>query len=79
MCIQAAQAERQLAEQQLRAKHQAEYAKISAGACATCNVSLYGKLALDIYDKRCCSAECVVKLRRTLAADAAMKRFQTSA
>ena len=64
--------------QQEEAKQRAENARFNAGVCASCNVSLHGKLALDLYDYKCCGGACVMQLRRKLAADAAMKRFQTS-
>ena len=50
--------------------------KKSAGSCANCNISLYGIKALDVFDRRCCSSNCVVSLRRKLAAEAALKRLQ---
>jgi hypothetical protein len=53
----------------------AAQAREAAGVCATCGVSLFGMVPLDIYDRRCCSADCVVKLRRRLLADAAAKRM----
>ena len=77
-CLQAIQAQNAAKEQQQQKVSKLEAAKRDAGVCATCGVSLYGKLALDIYDRRCCTSECVIKLRRQLAADAAMKRFQNS-
>eukprot|EP01034_Spumella_vulgaris_P023232 gene23232-29434_t len=48
---------------------------VDAGQCGACGSSLFGVKSLDVYDRRCCSAKCVIALRRTLAAEAAMKRF----
>ena len=49
--------------------------KKAAGNCANCNVSLFGLKPLDVFDRRCCSSNCVVALRRKLAAEAALKRL----
>jgi hypothetical protein len=42
--------------------------------CALCSKSLAGIKALDVFDRRCCSSDCVLRLRRKLAAEAAEKR-----
>eukprot|EP01039_Chlorochromonas_danica_P008771 gene8771-9673_t len=46
-----------------------------AGYCVTCGESLYRKNFFDVLDFRCCSTACVAKLRRQLAADAALQRL----
>lgn len=46
-----------------------------AGTCDQCNKSMHGILKYDIFDKSCCSSECVVLLRRKLQATAAENRF----
>ncbi len=43
--------------------------------CASCGASLYGKVAYAVFDERCCSNECVTKLKRARAAAAAEARF----
>jgi hypothetical protein len=50
--------------------------RVDAGQCGACGTSLFGIKSFDVYDRRCCSAKCVIALRRTLAAAAAMKRFE---
>ena len=55
-----------------------ERRRMEAGRCAMCEASLYGRLALDVFDRRCCSSGCVVQLRRKLQAEAAMKRIAAS-
>lgn len=74
--LQTARAQEELQRQQVEELRRAEDAKKNAGLCDNCAAPLFGKLALDLYDKRCCGAACVLALRRKLAADAAMKRFQ---
>lgn len=50
----------------------------SAGVCAApkCEVSLHQQETFDVLGRRCCSAACVMNLRRHLAADAALRRTQ---
>jgi hypothetical protein len=47
-----------------------------AGKCANCEKSLYQIASYDVFDRRCCSSDCVVSLRRKLLAEAAEKRMQ---
>jgi hypothetical protein len=47
-----------------------------AGVCGMCEKPLFGIATLDIFDRRCCSSACVVALRRKLAGEAALKRFE---
>jgi len=63
-----------LAEEERRAN-----AVNNAGNCANCEKHLFGIVPLEIFDQKCCSSGCVMKLRRKLAADAAMKRMGGSA
>eukprot|EP01038_Epipyxis_sp_PR26KG_P005918 gene5918-8163_t len=46
-----------------------------AGNCSNCSKSLYGITSYDVFDRKCCSSSCVTSLRRTLQANAALKRF----
>ena len=46
-----------------------------AGTCAFCDKSLFGIKVLDVFDRRCCSTNCVILLRRRLAGEAALKRL----
>ena len=47
-----------------------------AGHCCVCDISLLNnKLVVNVFDQKCCSARCVMALRRRLAADAAEKRL----
>ena len=62
-----------IAQQQV-AKEEAEKRRANAGVCALCSNSLAGIKALDVFDRRCCSSDCVLRLRRKLAAEAAEKR-----
>jgi len=55
-----------------------ERRRTEAGRCAQCEESLYGRLALDVFDRRCCSSQCVLQLRRKLQAEAALKRIAAS-
>lgn len=49
----------------------------AAGQCAFCQLSLFNiRKVLDVFDRRCCSSECVTKLRRVRAAEAAEARFK---
>lgn len=50
-------------------------AREAAGVCPSCQLSLYGIPTYEIFDQKCCSSACVVKLRRKLAAEAAEKRM----
>jgi hypothetical protein len=50
-------------------------AREAAGVCPSCQLSLYGIPTYEIFDQKCCSSGCVVKLRRKLAAEAAEKRM----
>eukprot|EP01041_Mallomonas_annulata_P012718 gene12718-26790_t len=45
------------------------------GSCAFCSSSLVGKKVLELFDRRVCSSDCVMKFRRKLAAEAAEKRL----
>jgi len=47
----------------------------AAGVCAQCGKGLYKVKAFALSDAKCCSADCVMKLRRRQAADAAERRF----
>lgn len=49
----------------------------SAGVCAKCNISLFRKTITSISGFECCSADCAAKLKRKLAADAAIARFKS--
>ena len=65
-------------QEELRLREQQEMElnlKNKAGECALCCKSLYKSDFFDVLDRKCCSTECVAKLRRKLAADAAMARF----
>ncbi|RYH08593.1 hypothetical protein EON65_40770 [archaeon] len=46
-----------------------------AGQCAQCNTNLYKKDFFDVINERCCSTECVAKLRRRKQAEAALQRM----
>ena len=48
-----------------------------AGVCAKCNVSLFRKTTTSISGFECCSADCAAKMKRKLAADAAIARFKS--
>jgi hypothetical protein len=52
-----------------------ERRKASAGKCAQCSSHLYKVKVFALQDCKCCSAACVMSLRRRLAADAAERRF----
>lgn len=60
---------------EMEKKEQEERQKQLAGQCPICAKSLYKHDFFDVLDQRCCSTECVAKLRRKLAAEAAMQRF----
>lgn len=77
IALQAQQAAQNFITQQEEARQRAEQARTSAGTCASCNTPLFDKVALDLYDYKCCGGACVMKLRRQLMADAAMKRFNS--
>ena len=47
----------------------------AAGLCAMCGKSLHKVKAFALSDAKCCSADCVMKLRRRQAADAAERRM----
>lgn len=76
--VQEAEAAQALVAQRSQEEARSAAAREGAGVCAYCGVSLFGRLALDLYDRRCCGADCVLKLRRRLLADAAMKRHTNS-
>lgn len=46
-----------------------------AGYCVFCGKSLYKQDFYDVMTFRCCSTDCVAKLRRQLAAEAALQRL----
>jgi len=71
----AARLEAQRVAQQEAAKADAETRRLNAGQCALCGKSLAGVRALGVFDRRCCSSDCVLRLRRRLAAEAAEKRL----
>lgn len=70
------------AQQQEQAKLQEEQQRLAAhraGHCCVCDVSLLNnKLVVNVFDQKCCTAKCVMALRRRLAADAAEKRLAKS-
>jgi len=45
-----------------------------AGVCAACGQALWGKLPIDVLGLKCCNSVCVLRVRRSLAAEAALKR-----
>jgi hypothetical protein len=73
--------DRQLAQklqEELRLKEQQDFEakqKNKAGACEFCNKSLYKTDFFEALGKKCCSTDCVAKLRRKLVADAAIARL----
>lgn len=69
---------REAQEAEIAKAQRLEQAKANAGQCACCGMSLFGIQPFDVFDRRCCSSECVIKLRRRLAAEAAEKRLQGS-
>jgi len=50
----------------------------AAGECAQCGKGLYKIKAFALSDAKCCSADCVMKLRRRQAADAAERRLTSA-
>lgn len=50
----------------------------AAGDCACCSKSLFRVTPTSINGQDCCSQECAAKLKRKLAADAALARFKNS-
>lgn len=50
--------------------------KDKAGNCGFCKKSLYKHDFFEVLGEKCCSTDCVAKLRRKLAADAALARFK---
>jgi len=47
-----------------------------AGSCCMCTVSMFeNPLVIDIFGQKCCSARCVLSLRRQQAANAAERRL----
>lgn len=48
---------------------------LAAGLCAYCEKSLINIKVLDVFDRRCCSTNCVILLRRKLAGEAALQRM----
>ena len=52
-----------------------EFQLLNAGHCFMCNKSLFQITPYELLDHKCCSSDCVAKLRRKLNAEAAMKRF----
>jgi len=46
-----------------------------AGVCAACGQALWGKPAIDVLGLKCCNSVCVLRVRRSLAAEAALKRL----
>lgn len=64
-------------EQKLRAERKLA-ARENAGSCAVCGTGLFGIMTLEVFERRCCSTSCVQRLRRQLAADAALKRMGSS-
>ena len=51
----------------------------AAGVCAQCGEGLYKVKVFALVDAKCCSADCVIKLRRRQAAEAAERRFSAGA
>lgn len=76
--------DRQLAvqlQEELRIKEQQDLErreKDKAGNCEFCLKSLYKTDFFDALGKRCCSTDCVAKLRRKLVADAALARLSNN-
>ena len=61
--------------QEKEAADEEERRKRDAGVCAQCSTSLYKVKVFALQDCICCSAACVMTLRRRLAAEAAERRF----
>ena len=61
--------------QEKEAAAEAEQRRLSAGECGHCGKSLYLIKVFPLQDCKCCSAACVLQLRRRLAAEAAERRF----
>ena len=61
--------------QEKEARAEAERVRLHAGECAQCGNSLYKVKIFPLQDCKCCSAACVLSLRRKFAAEAAEKRF----
>lgn len=61
--------------QEKEAANEEERRKRDAGVCAQCGTSLHKVKVFALQDCKCCSAACVMTLRRGLAAEAAERRF----
>ena len=61
--------------QEKDAAEEAEQRRLDAGECGHCGKSLYMVKVFPLQDCKCCSAACVLQLRRRLAAEAAERRF----
>ena len=59
---------------QTAAQREIEEQKL-AGNCAQCGIPLVNSKALDVFERRVCSSNCVLQLRRKLSAEAAEKRL----
>jgi hypothetical protein len=58
-----------------------EKLKLNAGVCGNenCKKNLFEIAApYEVFDKKCCSSSCVVNVRRSLAASAALKRLNNN-
>lgn len=66
-----------LEQQRLDEVNRQEQMKKDAGKCAACGKALWGQVAIDVLGLRCCNSVCVLRVRRSLAAEAALKRQPT--